>query len=118
MVLVAVLNDGGLGELTIIGALMSSFVRLMLVLYNAGSSGEVCFLVLFYFADFMLVVDLHPWWLCRDWRKRILLGLLNLCWGFHPRWRWRDLRSYCHCRGMLKEFGHFGLGVLGDLNRA
>ena len=91
MVLVAVLNDGGLGELTIIGALMSSFVRLMLVLYNAGSSGEVCFLVLFYFADFMLIVDLHYWWLCKDWRRRIIFGLLNWCWGFHPWWRCRDL---------------------------
>ena len=113
MLLVAVLDDGDLGELTIFGALilMSSLARLVTVLYNDGLSGAVCFMVLFYFANFMLIVDLHPRWLCRDWRRRILLGLLNLCWGFHPRWRCRYLRSYWHCRGMLKEFGHFGVGV-------
>ena len=68
-------------------------------------------MVLFYFADFMLIVDFHPRWLCRDLSRRILSGLLNLCRGLHPRWRCRDLLCYWHFRGTLTEFGHFGVGV-------
>ena len=37
-------------------------------------------MVVFYFANFMLIVDLHPWWLCRDLRRRIFLGFL-ICVG-------------------------------------
>ena len=68
-------------------------------------------MVSFYFSNFMLIVDFHPRWLCRYLRRRILSGLLNLCWGLHLRWRFRDLWRYWHFRGMLKEFGHFCVGV-------
>ena len=99
-----VLDDVSLGELTIVRALMlmSGLARLVTVLLNAGSLGEVCCLVFFYFANLILIVYLHLRWLCRDWRRRIILGLLNLYRGFHPRWRCRDLWSCWHCRGMLK----------------
>ena len=54
VVLVAVLDDGGLGELTIVGALilMSGLTRLATLLQDAGSSCEVCLMVFFYFANF------------------------------------------------------------------
>ena len=52
MVLVAVLYDGVLGELTIVGELMSGLARLMTVLYNTGSSGEVCVSGILLFCEF------------------------------------------------------------------
>ena len=68
-------------------------------------------MVFFYFEIFMLIVDLHPWWLFRDLRRRVILGLLDLCRSIHPWLRCRYLWCYWHFRGMLKEFGHFGVGV-------
>ena len=106
VVLVSVLDDGGLGELTIVGALI-----LMSGLTRLATLCEVCFMVLFYIANFMLIVDFHPRWLCRDFSRRILLLLPNLCQGIHPWWRCTDLWCYCNFRGMLKEFGHFGVDV-------
>ena len=52
VVLVAVLEDGGLGELTIVGALilMGGLTCLATLLQDAGSSCEVCLMVLFYFS--------------------------------------------------------------------
>ena len=54
VVLVAVLEDGGLGELTIVGALilMSGLTRLATLLWDDGSSCEVCFRLVFYFTNF------------------------------------------------------------------
>ena len=114
MVLLAVLGDGGLGELAIIGSLIliSGLTRLATLLQGAGSLCEVCFMVFFYFANFMSIVDFHPLWLCSDLRRRIISGLLKLCRVFHPRWRCMDLLCYWHFRGTLEEFGHFGVGVL------
>ena len=70
VVLEAALDDGGLVKLTIFGALilMSGLTRLTTLLQDAGLSCEVCLMILFYFANFMLIVDFHPWWLCRDLR--------------------------------------------------
>ena len=112
MVLVAVLEDGGLGEFMIVGALilMSGLTRLATLLQDAGSSCEVCLMVFFYFASFFLIADFHPRWYGRLGR-RIISGLLNLCWGLRPWWRCRDLWCYWHFRGTLKEFGHFCVGV-------
>ena len=113
MVLVAVLEDGGLGELTIVGALilMSGFTRLATLFQDAGSSCEVCLMVFFYFSNLMLIVDFHPWWYGRDLRRRIISGLINLCWGIHPWWRCRELWCYWYFRDTLKEFGHFCVGI-------
>ena len=96
VVLVAVLEDGGLVELKIFGALilMGCLTRLATLLYDAGSSCEVCLMVFFYFANFMLIVDFYPRWYGRYLRRRILSGFLNLCWGLHPWWRCRDLWCY------------------------
>ena len=60
--LAAVLEDGGLGDLTIVGALilMSGLSRLATLLQDDGSSCEVCLMVFFYFAIFLLIVDFHP----------------------------------------------------------
>ena len=74
MVLVAVLEDGGLGELTIVGALilMSGLMRLATLFQDAGLSCEVCLMVLFYFANFLLIVDFHPrWWQGFEERENI-----------------------------------------------
>ena len=96
VVLIAVLEDGSLGELTIVGALilMSGLTHLATLSQDAGLSCEVCLMVFFYFENFVLIVDLHTWWSGRDLRRRILSGLLNLCWGLHPRSRCRDLLCY------------------------
>ena len=53
--LVAVLEDGGLGELTIVGALilMSGLTCLVKLLQDAGLSCEVCLMIFFYFATFL-----------------------------------------------------------------
>ena len=70
VVLVAVLEDGSLGELTIVGALilMSGLTRLATLLQDSGSSCEVCLMIFFYFAIFLLIVDFHPRWSGRDLR--------------------------------------------------
>ena len=62
--LVAVLEDGGLGELTIVGApiLMSGLTCLATLLQDASSFCEVCLMIFFYFAIFLLIVDFHPRW--------------------------------------------------------
>ena len=93
VVLVAVLEDGCLVYLTIVGALilMSGLTHLGTLLQDAGSSFEVCLMVFFYFANSLLIVDFHPRWSGRDLRRRIFSGLLNLCWGIHLWWRCRDL---------------------------
>ena len=54
VVLVAVLEDGGLGELTIVGALilMSGLTRLATLLQDSGSSCEVCLMILLYISNF------------------------------------------------------------------
>ena len=59
VVLVAVLEDDGLGKLTIVGALilMSGLTRLTTLLQDSGSSCEVCLMVFFYSANFLLIVD-------------------------------------------------------------
>ena len=91
VVLIAVLDEGGLGDLTIFRALilMSGLTRLATLLQDAGSSCEVCLMVFFYFAIFLFIIDFHPQRSGRDLRRRILSGFLNLCWGLHPRWRCR-----------------------------
>ena len=62
VVLVAVLEDGGLGELMIVGALilMSGLTRLATLLQDASSSCEVCLMVFLYFANVLFIVDFHP----------------------------------------------------------
>ena len=59
VVLVAVLEDGGLVELKTVGALilMSVLTHLARLLYDAGSSCEVCLMVFFHFASFVFIVD-------------------------------------------------------------
>ena len=54
MVLIAVLQGGGLGELTIVGALilMSGLTCLVALLQDSGSSCEVCLMILLYFSNF------------------------------------------------------------------
>ena len=54
VVLVAVLEDGDLGKLTIVGALIliSGLTRLATLLQDAGSSCEVCLMIFFYFSNF------------------------------------------------------------------
>ena len=49
VVLVAVLEDGGLGELAIVGALilMSGLTRLVTLLQDVGSSCKVCLMIFF-----------------------------------------------------------------------
>ena len=86
MVLLAVLEDGGFGKLTIVGALiLMSFLTCLATLFqDDGSSCEVCLMVFIYFANFLLIVDFHPRGSVRDLRRRILSGWLNLCWGIHP----------------------------------
>ena len=68
VVMIVVLEDGGLGELTIVGALilMSGLTRLVTFLQDAGSSCEVCLMILSYFVNFLLIVDFHPMWSGRD----------------------------------------------------
>ena len=113
VVLVAVLEDGGLVELMVVGALilMSGLTRLVTLLQDAGSSCEVCLVVFFYFVSFLLIIDFHPRWSGRDLSRGILSGLINLFWSLHPRWRCRDLWCYLYFRGTLKEFCHFCVGV-------
>ena len=87
VVLVAVLEEGGLGELTIFGALilMGGLTRLATLLQDSGSSCEVCLVIFFYFAICLFIVDFRPRWSGKDLRRRIFSGFLNLCWGLHPR---------------------------------
>ena len=96
VVLVEVLEDIGLGELTIVRALilMIGLTRLATLLQDAGLSCEVCLMVFLYFANFLFIVDFHPRWSGRDLRRRILSGLLNLCWGLYTWWRCRVLWCY------------------------
>ena len=113
MVLVAVLEDGGLDELKIFGMLilMSGLTHLATLLQDAGSSYELCLMVFFYFANFLLIVYFHPRWSGRDLRRRILSGLLNLYCVLQPRCRCKELWCYWYFRGTLKEFCHFCVGV-------
>ena len=64
VVLLAVLEDGGFGELTIVGALiLMSFLTCLATLFqDDGSSCEVCLMIFFYFANFLLIVDFYPRW--------------------------------------------------------
>ena len=103
--LVAIFEDGSLGESTIVGALilMSGLTRLATLFQDACSSCEVCRMVFFYFANLLLIVDFHPRWSGRDLRRRILSGFLNLFWGLHPQWRCRDFWCYWYFRGQAEE---------------